>query len=82
VNDALSFIIALFGELLISLANIPFVLGYILFQFLVACSFMVLVWQLAMYILSRSSGSVRSGVKHGIRNSQKPKREVTERWTK
>jgi len=85
MNDAINFIIYLFGSMLIDLANIPFVLGYNLLQWLVAGSFMVLIWQLIIYILGRSSGVVRGGVKNvkrSINNYNRHSNQVKERWTK
>lgn len=57
------FLIGLFADLLITINNIDFIFGYTLLQFLVASSFLVLLWQLVLYILSRTSGSIRSGAR-------------------
>ena len=73
MEQAFTFILGLLGELLISVNNIPFIFGYTLLQFLVAGSFLVLLWQLIIYIFSRSSGPVR-----GMFHSSSAQKQRTE----
>ena len=60
MEAALQFIIYLLAELLITLNNTQFVLGMTLLQFMVAGSFLFLLYHLIIYILSRSNSISRS----------------------
>lgn len=62
MEAALQFIIYLLAELLITLNNTQFVLGMTLLQFMVAGSFLFLLYHLIIYILSRSNSISRSVV--------------------